>query len=227
MPEPDTTPMPPVPEPSTAPMIVEAQEEETDEDECWANVEHHSLQHCSWLECARSQLPERRYAGENCGSSLVQAASQRKEAGSVVPSTWGTAACDSTEGPRLNSYGAKYAPKGANYTTEVSDYTTKGANYTDEVAYYAPEGAYGDTEDAEYASSGTCGFPEAAGKGSEHLDGDTAAAKEGGRKGQGEDGFRTKGATGDATKDYEAPGGATENPHGTSFNSGGGHRATG
>ncbi|CAE7382189.1 unnamed protein product, partial [Symbiodinium sp. CCMP2592] len=201
MPEPDTTPMPPVPEPSTAPMIVEAQEEETDEDECWGK----------W-----------RPTSSTTASNI--AASQRKEAGSVVPSTWGTAACDSTEGPRLNSYGAKYAPKGANYTTEVSDYTTKGANYTAEVAYYAPEGAYGDTEDAEYASSGTCGFPEAAGKGSEHLDGDTAAAKEGGRKGQGEDGFRTKGATGDATKDYEAPGGATESPHGTSFR---GHRATG
>ncbi|CAE7819174.1 unnamed protein product, partial [Symbiodinium sp. CCMP2592] len=109
MPEPDTTPMPPVPEPNTVPMSVEAQEEETDEDECWGK----------W---SRAPQPPTLL--------LARAASQRKEAGGVIRDTWGTAACDSTEGPRLNSYGAKYAPKGASHTTEVSDYTTKGANHT-------------------------------------------------------------------------------------------------
>ncbi|CAE7305496.1 unnamed protein product [Symbiodinium sp. CCMP2592] len=137
MPEPDTTPMPPVPEPSTAPMIVEAQEEETDEDECWGKWRPTSSTTALLLARVRPQ----------------PAASQRKEAGSVVPSTWGTAACDSTEGPRLNSYGAKYAPKGASHTTEVSDYTTKGANHTAKES--AKESAKGRASAAQHLDSTT------------------------------------------------------------------------
>ncbi|CAE7258328.1 unnamed protein product, partial [Symbiodinium sp. CCMP2592] len=130
MPEPDTTPMPPVPEPSTAPMSVEALEEETDEDECWGK----------W-----------RPTSSTTASNI--AASQRKEAGGVIRDTWGTAACDSTEGPRINSYGAKYAPKGASHTTEVSDYTTKGANHTAKES--AKESAKGRASAAQHLDSTT------------------------------------------------------------------------
>ncbi|CAE7421544.1 unnamed protein product, partial [Symbiodinium sp. CCMP2592] len=185
MPEPDTTPMPPVPEPSTAPMSVEAQEEETDEDECWGK----------W-----------RPTSSTTASNI--AASQRKEAGGVIRGTWGTAACDSTEGPRLNSYGAKYAPKGASHTTEVSDYTTKGANHT------AKESAKGRASAAQHLDSTTSTEGRSEGCRSK------GSKSSGSKAAEGSEGSGSKAAEGSESSDSKAAEGHDYNNAGSFDNAG-------
>ncbi|CAE7479323.1 pol [Symbiodinium sp. CCMP2592] len=111
MPEPDTTPIPPVPEPSTAPMSVEAQEEETDEDECWGRWRPTSSTTASNI-APGSGAPAASSQGAVMQEKIADLAQFRQRASE-----------------RLNSYGAKYAPKGASnslYSKDTAKESAKG-----------------------------------------------------------------------------------------------------
>ncbi|CAE7294473.1 unnamed protein product, partial [Symbiodinium sp. CCMP2592] len=172
MPEPDTTSMPPVPEPNTVPMSVEAQEEETDEDECWGNWRPTSSTTASNTApgsggpAASSQdaVMQEKFADL---ALFRQRASERRQG--VLSAIRGT------QSSLLNSYGAKYAPKGASHTTEVSDYTTKGANHAaKESAKESPEESAKESPEEsakESAKESSKGRSSAA----QHLDSTTSA----------------------------------------------------